>query len=178
MWCTYYVGTAYCTGRGEIIEPLPALPEWQNTIVHVFKPIEGLSTALVCKTLQLDSCSPVVPDSLLDCFVTKGALQSATDGRLVNDLEKPAFTCNPYLESLKNDITKELNNIAVGVMMSGSGTSIYALVAKEQSNNDDVSKKDKLSEEAINNILQKYPTVKHFKCDFMNKSDDLKCWYE
>jgi 4-diphosphocytidyl-2C-methyl-D-erythritol kinase len=34
----FSTGTAYCTGRGEIVTPLPALPDWRNTKVHVFKP--------------------------------------------------------------------------------------------------------------------------------------------
>ena len=34
----FSTGTAYCTGRGEIVTPLAALPEWQDTKVHVFKP--------------------------------------------------------------------------------------------------------------------------------------------
>lgn len=31
-------GTAYCTGRGEIVETLPSLPETHKATVHVFKP--------------------------------------------------------------------------------------------------------------------------------------------
>jgi hypothetical protein len=34
----FSTGTAYCTGRGEIVTPLAALPEWEDTTVHVFKP--------------------------------------------------------------------------------------------------------------------------------------------
>lgn len=39
-------GTAYCTGRGEIVQSLPRLPDHSDVEVHVFKPQEGLSTAL------------------------------------------------------------------------------------------------------------------------------------
>ena len=43
-------GSAYCTGRGEILEPVDALP---TTYKHLFviKPYRGLSTPLVFKTL-------------------------------------------------------------------------------------------------------------------------------
>ena len=34
----FSTGTAYCTGRGEILEPLPELPHSKSTRVHVFKP--------------------------------------------------------------------------------------------------------------------------------------------
>ena len=97
------------------------MPDWQNTVVHVFKPAEGLSTALVFKTLQLDSTSKTIPESLLDCFESRGALVAAHEGRLVNDLEPPAFTCNPNLKALKDTIAHQLGEQAMGVMMSGSG---------------------------------------------------------
>jgi 4-diphosphocytidyl-2C-methyl-D-erythritol kinase len=76
----------------------------------------------VFKTLKLDSCSKVIPESILDCFETKGAIQSAADGRLLNDLELPAFECNPNLLALREKIASELGDLAMGVMMSGSGT--------------------------------------------------------
>ena len=31
-------GTAYCTGRGEVVRPLPALPQSEDVVVHIFKP--------------------------------------------------------------------------------------------------------------------------------------------
>lgn len=34
----FSTGTAYCTGRGEIVEPLPPLPCHENVDVHIFKP--------------------------------------------------------------------------------------------------------------------------------------------
>lgn len=165
----FSTGTAYCTGRGEIVDPLPALPEWQDTTVHVFKPAEGLSTAMVFKTLKLDSTSKIVPDSLLDCFESKGALVSAAEGRLVNDLEPPAFECNPNLKALKDAIGHQLDEDAKGVMMSGSGTSVYALVNAAVS-------KDKIAEKLVN-VLKSFPTVRHFECQFINKVDDATSWY-
>jgi 4-diphosphocytidyl-2-C-methyl-D-erythritol kinase len=167
----FSTGTAYCTGRGEIVQPLPALPEWEKTAVHVFKPAEGLSTALVFKALQLDSTSPIVPDSLLDCFETKGALLAAAEGRLVNDLEPPAFTCNPALKSLRDAIAVELGDHAMGVMMSGSGTSIYAIVRGGSGSKEQL-------EAAVGNVLKAFPTVRHFECNFINKVDDVRTWYQ
>jgi 4-diphosphocytidyl-2-C-methyl-D-erythritol kinase len=34
----FSTGTAYCTGRGEIIESLPSLVDSKDVDVHVFKP--------------------------------------------------------------------------------------------------------------------------------------------
>ena len=31
-------GTAYCTGRGEIVDSIPELPDANNICVHIFKP--------------------------------------------------------------------------------------------------------------------------------------------
>ena len=80
----------------------------------------GLSTASVFKTLELDKIEYLNPESLLDCFTTKGALKAAQDGRLLNDLEPPAFKCEPVLADIKEDI-RRLNDGIAGVMMSGSG---------------------------------------------------------
>jgi len=157
-------GTAYCTGRGEIVQPLPALPEWEQTTVHVFKPSEGLSTALVFKALKLDQTSKIHPESLLDCFETKGALISADEGRLVNDLEPPAFECAPLLAQIKAELMQESKY--AGVMMSGSGTSIYTL-----------AKKGTGKIESIDKVLQKFPTLRHFECEFVNKEDCVKTWF-
>jgi 4-diphosphocytidyl-2C-methyl-D-erythritol kinase len=83
---------------------------------------EGLSTGLVFKTLDLGACSSVVPESLLDSFETQGALVAAEEGRLINDLEPPAFQCEPKLKALREEIERQMGATASGVMMSGSGT--------------------------------------------------------
>lgn len=162
----FSTGTAYCTGRGEIVEPLPPLPFSEDTLIHVFKPTEGLSTALVFKALDLSKVSQINADSLLDCFESNGAIQAAEDGRLVNDLEPPAFACAPSLLALKKRIEqiKEYK----GVMMSGSGTSIYAVLPKTQG-------KDASAQVA--GVLKDYPTVKHFSCQLLNKPDRANAWY-
>ena len=117
-------GTAYCTGRGEIVTSMPALPGASQIKVHIFKPTQGLSTRRVFQALDLDDLHPTPPETLLRSWQT-GPLFSASKGGLVNDLEPPAFQCEPALLSLKSAIADCKG--AVGVMMSGSGTSIYAL---------------------------------------------------
>ena len=131
---------------------------------------EGLSTALVFKALQLDACSNIESNTLLEGFQSQGALKAAENGLLVNDLELPAFLCSSDLKSLRNVIAKQMDS-ASGVMMSGSGTSIYALVRSEETS-------PQISVVPIvENILQEFPNVLHFECEFLNKKDDIYTWY-
>jgi len=159
-------GTAYCTGRGEIVNALPVLPSSDKTAVHIFKPKEGLSTPLVFKTLNLGKLSTVTPESLLKSYTTQGALEGAQAGYLINDLEPPAFQCQPQLEKLKETIKSLGKDSISGTMMSGSGTSVYALEGVDTPNPLPVER-----------VLSLFPTVKHFKCQFISKKDDIYSWY-
>jgi len=110
-------GTAYCTGRGEILEPVPALSSQQVCIV---KPNVGLSTPRVFGALDYDLLSDVDPQDLLKRFQS-GKLE---DSMFINDLEAPAFVCLPELKDLKDELCLQGFD---HVLMSGSGTSIYCL---------------------------------------------------
>jgi 4-diphosphocytidyl-2-C-methyl-D-erythritol kinase len=116
-------GTAYCTGRGEIMEPIdPPLPS--GTKVCIVKPTIGLSTPSVFKALEYDKLSTLDPETeLLPAFL-KG-VDLVPDELFINDLERPAFTCVPELQQLKNEL-KNVNGFK-HVMMSGSGTSIFCI---------------------------------------------------
>ena len=114
----FSTGTAYCTGRGEVVEPLAPLPAAD---LYIVKPPDGLSTPAVFKALDLDSRSAEAPEALLAGFVEGGV----AGGRLVNDLEPPAFACLPSLRDLKAALLEEHG--FERAMMSGSGTSIFAL---------------------------------------------------
>lgn len=115
-------GTAYCTGRGEIMTPVDPLPD--GTKVYIVKPNIGLSTPEVFRALKYDQLSTMDPEVLLDKFMTKGATDAGSDA-YINDLEQPAFDCLPELGELK----EELKNVDGfdHVMMSGSGTSIFCI---------------------------------------------------
>ena len=146
----FSTGTAYCTGRGEIIDPLPALPHSDDLKVHVFKPSKGLSTGLVFKTLDIKSmCSPSDPRELLELFTDMGALKAASFGGLENDLEAPAFICSPALLELKDEIIEVMERppcnedeecgIGDPVVMSGSGTSIYCITDKTMAKDKEIN---------------------------------------
>lgn len=120
------------------------------------------------------------------------ALAAASNGRLVNDLEAPAFSLSPLLLRLKQDILQYENAVS-GVMMyvdfaaatiygatiaywinfdiflwtrSGSGTSVFAL--RDKSNPNPFPAEE---------ISQRFPGLRHFKCSFVSRANDLISWY-
>ena len=56
-------GTAYCTGRGEVVRNLPPLTMQQP--LSLYKPPEGISTPALYQALQLAHCAPLDPEKLL-----------------------------------------------------------------------------------------------------------------
>ena len=116
-------GTAYCTGRGEIMDSIdPPLPS--GTKLCIVKPNVGLSTPAVFKALDYDLLSDLDADKTLLPAFLKGVDQ-VPDEYFINDLEPPAFKCLPELKALKEELiqVKGFDH----VMMSGSGTSIFCL---------------------------------------------------
>jgi len=116
-------GTAYCTGRGEIVTPVDPLPVQSDLPVYLVKPKVGLSTPKVFKALDLEALSPEDPDELLETFREKGTAHA----KWVNDLEKPAFVVEPSLGELKAFLESDGGFGFEAVLMSGSGTTIYCL---------------------------------------------------
>jgi len=107
-------GTAYCTGRGEQINPLPSLPQ---TSLWLAKPSYGLSTPLVYQNCDLSLFPPRNPEDILIDFLEGKPLY-------FNDLEIPAFQLAPELLSFKQKLLR------VGfeqVTMTGSGTAFFCL---------------------------------------------------
>lgn len=118
-------GTAYCTGRGEILDPInPPLPT--GTKVCIVKPNIGLSTPSVFKALDYDELSDQDADKvLLPAFLETKGVENVAKECYVNDLEPPAFRCVPRLGELKESLLKVEG--FRHVMMSGSGTSIFCI---------------------------------------------------
>ncbi len=95
-------GTAYCTGRGEIVEDMPpALPD--SYPIVLIKPMRPLSTAAVYKKLDVAKCSQLDPEQLKDDFYMDVLQKSNARERYpaqdlcLNDLEGPAFQEMPIL---------------------------------------------------------------------------------
>lgn len=118
-------GTAYCTGRGEIMTPTDPLLE-AGTRVCIVKPSVGLSTPSVFKALDYEQLSKLDPyEVLLPAFLHSDGVENVSGDYFVNDLEPPAFRCVPELGNLKEQLqqVRGFNH----VMMSGSGTSLFCL---------------------------------------------------
>jgi 4-diphosphocytidyl-2-C-methyl-D-erythritol kinase len=107
-------GTAYCTGRGEVVRDLPPLKE---QAVWIFKPAKGLSTPAVYNQLRIDSLPKRDPEACLSAFF---------DGNpsYFNDLEEPAFALLPELSQLKSEL------LSLGFkhsFLTGSGTAFVCI---------------------------------------------------
>ena len=105
----FSTGTAYCTGRGEILEPF-ALP---TTLTGwLAKPTYGLSTPLVYKNTKIEELIPRDPLTALKSYPC-----------FFNDLEIPSFRLEPRLITLRDELQKSFQNVT----MTGSGTAFFCL---------------------------------------------------
>ena len=116
----FFVGeTAYATGRGEILEPLTL--QIPYTILVVTPKIH-VSTSWAYSELK-----PIAGQRKLDL---KALLRdrisdhAALRSQLVNDFEEPVFRTYPEIRTLKESL---LNAGAIHAIMSGSGSSVFAL---------------------------------------------------
>ena len=120
--CPFFLssGSAYCTGRGEVVEDVPP-PLPLDTPLLLVKPAIGLSTPAIFKALDLDSRSTADPEQLLAGLAARGASAEVC----VNDLEPPAFAELPRLGELKDRLAQDGDFDAV--FMSGSGSTIVGV---------------------------------------------------
>jgi 4-diphosphocytidyl-2-C-methyl-D-erythritol kinase len=152
-------GTAYCTGRGEIMDSIdPPLPS--GTKLCIVKPDIGLSTPSVFKALEYDKLSTLDADTELLPTFLKG-IDQVPNEYFINDLEPPAFKCVPELSKLKEELLQVSG--FDHVMMSGSGTSIFCL--GEPDNMDDFQKQ-----------FVEREGLKVFFSEFINRPDGV--WFE
>ena len=103
-----------CTGRGEIVKPLPAFAEWSSPIV-LLKPQFGVATPTAYKRFAGARRLQGVPYGVQE-----------VDGlRIMNDLEKPVFEKFPVLAMMKRWLLEREGVRAA--LMSGSGSTMFAL---------------------------------------------------
>ncbi|MDQ0196031.1 4-(cytidine 5'-diphospho)-2-C-methyl-D-erythritol kinase [Paenibacillus wynnii] len=117
-------GTALATGRGEKLTPIGSPPQcW----VVLAKPPINVSTAEVYGRLR-SSIIGVHPSSLLmRKAIEEGDFQDVCD-KLGNVLEEVTLKLHPEVQQLKEAMIK-LG--ADGVLMSGSGPTVFGLVSKQ-----------------------------------------------
>lgn len=115
-------GTAYCTGRGEIIQNLPALATPPGSMWLV-KPREGCPTGQVFGELGLapgEELAGPDPLELRDQLMANGLTQLVA----VNDLEAAAQVVLPKLAAIKQALAKGGFDT---VLLSGSGATTFCL---------------------------------------------------
>jgi len=157
-------GTAYCTGRGEILETVPRLPQKD---VYIVKPSKGLSTPSVFKNLNYDELNKEDPRTILGKFYTLEEDLKDKKNRFVNDLEPPAFRLMPELKEIKDKL-EEFD--FEGVLMSGSGTSIFAIGDPRAAP----------VEIFFSELLRLKDTheIQVHKARFINRGDGIHDWYQ
>ena len=113
----YYNKPAVVSGIGDYVEPFVMKKEYNVLIV---KPRSGVSTKDAYEKLDMNICDHPNIDNL------KSALIKGEDikGLLGNSLEQPALILNKEIEKIKNTL---INNGATNVLMSGSGSSVFAI---------------------------------------------------
>jgi 4-diphosphocytidyl-2-C-methyl-D-erythritol kinase len=110
-----YGQSAWCTGRGDQIEPRP-FP--RNLWICLFKPGFGVSTRDAYRAYA------ALPDDR-----KRGREEDAPWGRLRNDLEPAVFAKYLLLPVIKEWLTKQAETLFA--LMSGSGSTMFAIVRSE-----------------------------------------------
>jgi len=155
----FSLGTAYCTGRGEIMDSVVP-PLQAGTKLTVVKPNLGLSTPSVFKALEYDKLSDANPEELLAKFRTEG-VNDIADKAYINDLEFPAFKLLPELKALKDEL-KTVKGFT-HVCMSGSGTSIFCIGVPEDL-------------KTFDETYGKRENLKVFHSEFISRPDEWTWW--
>jgi 4-diphosphocytidyl-2-C-methyl-D-erythritol kinase len=117
-----YGRSAACSGRGEIVRPVPApAPKWAVLVLPPH-PLATRDVYAKFDELRLGRDRDVAdePDWTTWAALSAGELLP----RLVNDLEPAAFALSPRLASLRCDVEQTLGR---AVRMSGSGSSLFTL---------------------------------------------------
>lgn len=118
-----YGGTALATGRGEVIEELPAPPHcW----VILAKPSLGVSTADVYGAFDPDKADHPDTQEMI-AALREGDYEAMCDN-LGNALESVTMNMHPEVGQIKEQMIKFG---ADAVLMSGSGPTVFGLVNQE-----------------------------------------------
>lgn len=118
-------GTALCRGRGEIVIPLPPLPQ---TCVVLVKPSFGVGTAEVYRRYD-HLAAPRRPDCDTMLAAVRRSDIAGVAAHLGNALEQVTLGMHPELAVIKEELAA---TGALGTLMSGSGPTVFGLYADYQ----------------------------------------------
>lgn len=118
-------GTALSEGIGEILTPLPAMPDCH---ILVAKPSISVSTKFVYENLKANELEkhPDI-DGMVEA-IKSGSLTGITD-RMENVLETVTIPAHPIIEDIKNCMKE---NGAINALMSGSGPTVFGIYESEE----------------------------------------------
>ncbi|MGG4218541.1 4-(cytidine 5'-diphospho)-2-C-methyl-D-erythritol kinase [Paenibacillus jamilae] len=117
-------GTALASGRGELLKPLPNPPQcW----VILAKPPINVSTAEVYGRVKADRITHHPSARQMEQAIRNASFTNVCNA-LGNVLEDVTLKLYPEVEHLKNSM---IRLGADGVLMSGSGPTVFGLVSKE-----------------------------------------------
>ncbi len=108
-----------CTGRGEIMTPLPA---YHTLFAVLLLPPRGLGTKEVYQAFDAGHQHKGLGKT--DWQRCARSTAEELSGLLVNDLEPPAFAIAPWVAELRERAAKSVRR---KVHMTGSGSTLYAL---------------------------------------------------
>lgn len=135
-------GTALAEGRGEVLTRLKPCPHFY---VVLAKPIAGVSTAYVFKNLDSGQVKEHPDTEAVIKAIEYGDGQAVAKG-LLNVLETVTIPYRPIIQDIKDFF---VNKGSVGVLMSGSGPTVFALFDNKKLADkaaEDVERKFKLKE--------------------------------
>jgi len=118
-------GTALARGRGELIEPLPHLPP--AFFVLIFPPF-SISTEWAYKNLKLRLTEKSEYIKIIRKGIEEGNLKKVAQN-LYNRLEEVVFANHPILKEIKDGL---ISAGVLGAVMSGSGSTIFGIVAQRE----------------------------------------------
>lgn len=118
-------GTALSEGIGEILTPLPPMPDCH---ILIAKPSISVSTKFVYENLKVNELEkhPDI-DGMVEA-IREGNLHGITD-RMENVLETVTIPANPIIEDIKNCMK---DNGAINALMSGSGPTVFGIYDSEE----------------------------------------------
>lgn len=122
-------GCVLCEGRGEILTPLPDLPE---TAFLLVKPPIHISTASVYGKLRADKLAEHPDTDGTIAAISRGD-REAVAVRMFNVLESVTAVENPIIGKIKQEM---IEHGALGSVMSGSGPTVIGLFKDKKTAND------------------------------------------
>lgn len=113
----YYNKPAVVSGIGDLVEPFTMKKEYDVLIV---KPKLGVSTKLAYEKLDMNICDHPNIEALKNALINGDDIK----GLLGNSLEQPALLLNNEIKTIKQLL---IDNGGTNVLMSGSGSSVFAI---------------------------------------------------